>query len=248
MLEKRKNAFIEKAKLRHDHKYDYSKVEYTGIRNAVTIVCPEHGDFVQRPDIHLKTGGCQECGRTYRVATMKKRQSKPEAFFEKAKQVHGELYDYTNSVYELGSKPITIECKVHGAFIVGRAEKHVRSAQGCPHCISGGSHAERVICDTLDQLGVVYFREYKFDDCRSPSSNRKLRFDFFVPDKNIIIEFHGDQHFKKSSMMHKGDLFERMQEHDRIKAEYALEKGITLVTFTTSNLSQLRSCVEGVLK
>lgn len=243
MSEKRAAAFIAKATVFHEGKYDYSLVGYTGIRGVVTIVCPEHGEFQQRPDIHLRSGGCRICGSEHRVKTMKKRQSNPEAFFEKAKAIHGDLYDYTDSIYIKGDKPITIKCATHGEFTVGRAEKHVDRAQGCPHCISGNSHAERVIRQVLDELGVVYFREFKFDKCVSPITNRKLQFDFYIPSKNLIVEFHGDQHFKKSSMMHKGDLFERMQEHDRVKAQFVLDQGIALVTFTTANITQLRELV-----
>lgn len=242
-LEKRKAAFIEKATRLHDHKYDYSKVIYAGTREHVIIGCPVHGDILQRPDIHLKSSGCPQCGASYRVKTMKKRQSDPTAFFQKAVEVHGDVYDYTNSVYELGSKPINIKCRVHGEFTVGRAEKHIMRVQGCPHCISSMSHAERVIADCLTELNVAHNREYTFTDCRSHETNKKLRFDFFIPQKNILLEFHGEQHFKRSPMMHPGDRFERMQEHDRIKAQYAHDNGFTFVVFTTKDMVRLRELV-----
>lgn len=39
------DEFIEKARLLHGNKYDYSKVEYDGNRKKVCIICPEHGEF-----------------------------------------------------------------------------------------------------------------------------------------------------------------------------------------------------------
>lgn len=48
------DEFIEKATRIHGNKYDYSKVDYKGIRNDVTIICPIHGEFEQTPESHLK--------------------------------------------------------------------------------------------------------------------------------------------------------------------------------------------------
>lgn len=40
-----KEEFIEKAKIIHKNKYDYSKVKYVNYSTKVCIICPEHGDF-----------------------------------------------------------------------------------------------------------------------------------------------------------------------------------------------------------
>jgi hypothetical protein len=45
--------FIAKAKAVHGDRYDYSKVEYVDYRAIVSIICSKHGEFWQRPDIHL---------------------------------------------------------------------------------------------------------------------------------------------------------------------------------------------------
>ena len=55
--------FIQKAKAVHGDKYDYSKVEYVNYRTRLLIICPKHGEFWQRPDIHLQGKGCTKCGR-----------------------------------------------------------------------------------------------------------------------------------------------------------------------------------------
>ena len=56
-----KEQFIEKAKLVHGDKYDYSLVEYTNARNKVKIICPIHGEFEQEPMSHNKGCGCKQC-------------------------------------------------------------------------------------------------------------------------------------------------------------------------------------------
>lgn len=37
--------FIEKAKLIHGTRYDYSKVNYINNKTPVNIICKEHGEF-----------------------------------------------------------------------------------------------------------------------------------------------------------------------------------------------------------
>lgn len=53
--------FVEKATKVHHSKYDYSKVEYINSSTKVCIICPEHGEFYQRPQDHLKGYGCSRC-------------------------------------------------------------------------------------------------------------------------------------------------------------------------------------------
>lgn len=56
-------TFIKKAKKVHKDKYDYSKVFYTNKETHIQIVCPEHGEFSQRPVNHLKGNGCPICAK-----------------------------------------------------------------------------------------------------------------------------------------------------------------------------------------
>ena len=54
--------FIRKAREFHgENTYDYSKVDYLNSRTKVRIVCPEHGDFEQTPNNHMKGNGCPGC-------------------------------------------------------------------------------------------------------------------------------------------------------------------------------------------
>lgn len=57
-------SFIKKAKKVHGDKYDYSKVNYTKSQEKVIIICPEHGEFEQRPNDHLRGKGCPKCNQS----------------------------------------------------------------------------------------------------------------------------------------------------------------------------------------
>lgn len=53
--------FISKAIAIHSDKYNYSKVEYVNSQTKVCIICPIHGEFWQRPSLHLRGKGCRKC-------------------------------------------------------------------------------------------------------------------------------------------------------------------------------------------
>lgn len=55
--------FIKSAKLKQSNKFDYSKTNYTGRTNKVTIICPTHGEFEQTAKDHLNGSGCLKCAR-----------------------------------------------------------------------------------------------------------------------------------------------------------------------------------------
>src|SRR3972149_9485043 len=56
------NEFIDKAKLVHGDKYDYSNIIYESAHKLVTIICPIHGGFKQSPNNHIYGFGCIKCG------------------------------------------------------------------------------------------------------------------------------------------------------------------------------------------
>ena len=55
---KTQEEFLEECKAVHGDTYDYTQVEYKGIKAKVKILCPSHGEFEQTPDGHLQGKGC----------------------------------------------------------------------------------------------------------------------------------------------------------------------------------------------
>jgi len=96
--------FCAKAKAIHGKKYDYSKVEYKNNHTLVCIVCPEHGEFWQRPADHWYGRGCKACGT---LQSAKSRNSAVE-FVQKAKAIHGKKYDYSKVEYKNNHTPVCI--------------------------------------------------------------------------------------------------------------------------------------------
>ena len=55
--------FLEKAKVVHGDKYDYSKVVYIRSHSNVEIICRKHGSFFQSPNSHLSGACCPKCAK-----------------------------------------------------------------------------------------------------------------------------------------------------------------------------------------
>ncbi len=123
---KTKAQFLKNANKKHNNKYDYSKVDYTGSDKLVVITCPEHGDFQRTPNNHIFGGyGCNNCAGVLDYDT--------NSFIERAKNAHGaDKYDYSQSVYKSARGKVKIVCSTHGVFHQSATE-HLKGG-GCATC------------------------------------------------------------------------------------------------------------------
>lgn len=127
-------TFIQKAKEIHGDKYDYSKVEYINANTKVCIICPKHGEFWLRPTHHINKGrtnqrGCPKCGDIERRKNTRK---DTKWFIEKAREIHGNKYDYSKTEYIHSESGVCITCPIHGDFWMPPT-RHLHN-HGCPKC------------------------------------------------------------------------------------------------------------------
>lgn len=129
-IRKTQEEFIAQARSVHGDKYDYSKVKYVNSSTKVCIICPEHGEFWQVPNLHTSQKcGCPECGK---VKEAQSRTWTTERFIEEARKVHGDRYDYSKTIYTRSSEKLCIICKEHGEFWMAAAN-HL-GGQNCTKC------------------------------------------------------------------------------------------------------------------
>lgn len=199
----------------HGNRYDYSKVEYKGAVTKVCIICHKHGEFWQKPCYHLSGNGCPHC-RSLRMNT--------DIFIEKAKQIHGDKYDYSEVEYNGCRKYVKIKCKKHGIF-EQMPYKHLQG-RGCPYC--NESHLENKVKIFLEKNSINYIYQcnkniFKWLDGQS--------LDFYLPDYNIAIECQGVQHFKPIEYFGGNDKFEYIKKLDEKKKALCEQNKIKLVYF-----------------
>ena len=218
-----KEEFIKKAKEVHKDKYDYSKVKYEKSNMKICIICPEHGEFWQTPNSHLSGYGCTKCGIENRC---EKRSSTKEIFIEKAKETHGDKYDYSKVDYVNCDTKVCIICKDHGEFWQ-KPNDHTKGA-GCPKC--NLSHMERSVMNYLDEVGITYDYQKRFDWLGRQS------LDFYLPDYNVGIECQGRQHFFPVDFSGKGvewacKEFDKLISRDKRKKALCEKHGVKLLYF-----------------
>lgn len=88
-----------------------------------------------------------------------------------------------------------------------------------------GSRGEQYISKIFNKENIVFEREKQFKDLY----NGLYRFDFYLPDFNILVEYQGAQHYVYTPHFHKSKSdFLKAQERDRRKIAYCLAQGIKL--------------------
>lgn len=105
----------------HGGRYTYDKATLLGATSLARITCPLHGVFVQKLANHLNGAGCPKCA------------GRGVDWVERFRSVHGDLYDYSQTVFVGYKTPVVIICKDHGPF-TQTPDNHYRGRQGCPKC------------------------------------------------------------------------------------------------------------------
>ncbi|POY34719.1 hypothetical protein C3K47_18980 [Solitalea longa] len=153
-------TFLTQAKEIHGDKYDYSKVEWKNNSTKITIICPIHGEFTQKPDNHIRLKcGCRKCGRE--IAKSKVNKYSTVYFLKNAKKVHGSKYDYSKSQCFNATDKVEINCPVHGLF-KQTANQHLQG-HGCPKCNFDQMAKDRAMGKELFINKAKEFFDEKYD-------------------------------------------------------------------------------------
>lgn len=116
-------------------------------------------------------------------------------------------------------------------------------SQCCEHMDTGGLwFGPASIAETLLSHDINYESEYRFKGSREIS---RRPFDFYLPDFNLIIEFHGEQHLIGWGRR-KGDA-KSIQERDLFKRNWALENGVNYLEIKQWEISTKQEIEDLVL-
>ena len=187
---KGRSYYIGKAKKKHNNMYNYSAVTNNdiGSKDAIVIICHDHGEFTQTVGDHIRGNGCPQCGQLSRINNTKKGKG---FFVDTANNIHDYKYDYSLVSDNCKLKDyVEIICSDHGIFKQTFCA-HIHKQTGCPHCgtlnrakYRGSSAPENEIYDFLNILNVLVIKNDR-------NLIYPLELDFVLPDYNIAIEFNG---------------------------------------------------------
>ena len=112
--------------------YSYEHTNFINMSTKVNIYCNVHKkEFSIIPTKHLNGQGCQLC--SYKKYRSKSKIKDTKYFIGKAKEVHGNLYDYTNTIYKTARDKVIIKCNCCNNEFYQIASIHLRGS-GCPKC------------------------------------------------------------------------------------------------------------------
>ena len=122
---------------------------------------------------------------------------------------------------------------------------HRNNGASCPFI--SASNPEILMYDILRELKVDFEAEKTFSNCKN---KKELPFDIYIPSKNLLIEFDGEQHFKHISFFGEKDVFETRIINDNIKNNFCKENDISLlrIPYIYSNREDIKKIIIEMLK
>lgn len=214
---KKIEKFIEECNTKHHGKYDYSKVEYINNYTKICIICPKHGEFWQKPLNHLNGQGCPFCGGTKKMTQ--------EEFILKAKEIHGDKYDYSKSCYKNYEEKICIICEEkdefgdkHGEF--WQTPHHHLDGFGCKKCTKNFMNLDMFIKKSN------YIHSNRYDYSKSEYINSKTKICIICPEHGEFWQIPIEHMNGSGCPKCKGTHFEKiiMSELDAQNIKYEFQK------------------------
>ena len=112
----------------------------------------------------------------------------------------------------------------------------------CPLCSHGDSEGVKIIKDYLDLNSINYVTEKTFSSCKY---KRKLKFDFFLKDFNLLLEFDGDFHFKNP---YDEETLKLARKRDAIKNKWVKKEKISILRIDETNKKNIDRILDEFLK
>jgi hypothetical protein len=236
--EKSKQSFVKNASKIHHDFYDYSLSNYENAYKKVAIRCPIHGLFYQSPNAHINNkNGCRKCRY---IKSAKSNTYTTKEFIDKANQKHNNKYIYTKTNYINTDLKVVIICKIHGDFLQ-TPHGHL-SGKGCPKCKS--SHGEGKITQILQRYNIEYETQKTFINCKN---KLPLRFDFYIPKYNLVIEYNGQQHYTLTGFSNAQKRLIDIKKNDIIKKIFCYKYKINLLIIPFQKYNNIELIIKELL-
>ncbi len=196
--------------------------EYKNNLSRLKLVCNECGyEWDMRYSNFMQDRGCPKCCGNVQPTT--------EEWVEKARQVHGNAFDYSKTVYAGLKSKVCIICPEHGEFWQW-PYAHLMGS-GCPYC--DGSSLERLVRNFLERNNIAFEQEKSFEWLRY---ELPMRIDFYLPEYNVGIECQGGQHFKPVAIFEGEEGFKRTVKRDDLKRELCKMHDIKIFYFSNCGI------------
>lgn len=196
------------------------KEEYVDVKMYVNYICPKHGKQRGVLDNLIRGYGCQYCAYESNREKIRLTSNFVSEYISNINNNELLNPDEYSGIHDLNLK---IRCGQCGNIFTTSFANYKHGINRCSQCVKSYSVGEKQIQKILEENGVAYEHEKRFENCKD---KRSLPFDFYLPDYNICIEFDGRHHFEP---VYGDERYSITVKHDLIKNNYCNENNITLI-------------------
>lgn len=167
-----------------------------------------------------------------------------EQFRLEASKKHSNKYSYDSVSYKNTSVKTKIFCNKCQMHFWQRPYRHL-SGDGCPFCRE--SKGEIRVAKYLSEKNIIFITQKTFESLRYVNP---LKYDFYIPDLNLLVEYDGEYHFKPvrgSTPEQKQKRLELQQCRDKIKDEWAKANNIPLLRIPYWDFDRIEELIEEFL-
>lgn len=179
----------------------------------------------------LHRSGCPYCANNIKSNTAQ--------FIKKVKSKYGDQYTILDK-YKTNKIKLRVRCNNCGHVWKIKPDNLLNGC-GCPQCAS--SKGEKYVLKALTKLNIKEVSQKTFKDLKNPKTNYALRFDFYIPDYNMCIEYDGKQHYKPINYFGGIDGYKSRKYRDQLKNQYCKEHNIKLlrIPYTYNTYDKIRN-------
>lgn len=216
-------------------KYNYYEIKELLFKNDLELITKEEDNWKRL--IECK---CTLCGRTKKMTItnfLKGRKCGCVMNNLRHTQVQFEEAFYKNhnheeyvviGKYKNNMTKIDILHNKCGKVFSNTPDNLIRRGDGCPYC-NDLPKGEESIKMFLEKNNIKYQQQKTFEGLLGLSDKRNLSYDFYIEDKNILIEYQGKQHYEPVEYFGGEEKFLIQLEHDKRKKDFAMSNNIDLL-------------------
>lgn len=212
--------------------------------------CPAHTQKAVAAKA-LKSGASQSCGCLQKERTAAAARGNNYGT-KNARELTGQKFTHLTAIQRLDTQHFNswnwlCQCDCGNTHIATARDLLQGRVTRCAECSRTAtmSKGEEKIITLLQDANIDFEYQKSFNSCLSPTSDKPLKFDFYIPIKNYLIEFDGEQHFKLSASSAWNNKCATLQERDVYKNQWCKDNNISLIRVPYTHLAQL--CLEDLL-
>lgn len=221
------------------NKYDYSLVRFTKTIDITLIKCNDCNTvFSTSYESHINCEeGCPQC-KMNTISLKHQSVNSDEDVRWRLGSIPGfEVISFTRPT-SVKRGEVIFRCIKHDLIFSNDYRNalfmHTRTCPECQKTAFVITKGEALLRDIFKSNNILYESEKKFPDLRNDKTNRSLFLDFYLPELNTVVEYHGIQHYVSQPRFSKTnqDSLPEIKRRDLIKKEFCKKNNITYVVLS----------------